>query len=243
MIKANQVIPEHTNDVTVRIATFDDEPVINAIYNEANINALNIFIESNFGSPLRLWLMAIACIAVGLLLPYAVEMLYVGYILTLVAAIVTFFPRLFYTSHTFLAADFQQGIVEYYAHEDRMLFVAEVNRVVVGMVGIAPPTEIDKSGHFRGLRKEGDAELSRMAISKLATGRGISKHLLNKAKLYCEEKGFKRMVLTTSTAQEVACKYLYPSFGFKVEKKFNVWWFGGIIDSVFFAYSLENKQK
>ena len=86
------------------------------------------------------------------------------------------------------------------------------------------------------MRKDGDAELVRMNVMPAYRGRGLSKKIFDTAKKHAKESGFRRIVLTTSTVQEVACLHLYPNLGFHKEREVRV--FSIDIYSVFFSMNL-----
>jgi GNAT superfamily N-acetyltransferase len=58
----------------------------------------------------------------------------------------------------------------------------------------------------------GDAELRRMSVDWSCQGFGISRQLFDALKAFCKEKGYKRIVLTTSEMQSAACA-MYPKVG------------------------------
>lgn len=118
--------------------------------------------------------------------------------------------------HYFLDKDLND-LENYYNKKSSALFIVEVDIVIAGMVGISP-ANINKKGHHKGFRKVGDAEMSRMNVLEEFRGLGLSRLLFNKVIEFCsQEKEYKRIILTTSNFQEVACSILYPKLGFSPE--------------------------
>jgi GNAT superfamily N-acetyltransferase len=133
---------------------------------------------------------------------------------------------------------------EYYNRKGNALFIAEVVdesgfKQVVGTAGVARAS-VNKGGHFKGLRQTGDAELKRLNIIESARGMGISKLLFDEVLKFCqdeENESYQRIILTTSSIQEVACNHLYPKLGFQELKVIHVLC---IFRIVFFARNIRN---
>jgi GNAT superfamily N-acetyltransferase len=106
----------------------------------------------------------------------------------------------------------------YFQKPNNILLLAEYGGQIVGLAGVRPATDID-AGFFSPLRKEGDAELAHLSILPRYQGYGFGKILLDEAIEFAKKKGFKRLVLSTSSLQNVARKVLFPKYGFTVEKK------------------------
>ncbi len=136
--------------------------------------------------------------------------------------------------------DFKEGLVKYYSEPgtDRLLVCIEVNDKIIGMVAVCE-AELDIKGHHAGLRKPGDAEMKRMNILSKYRGQGLSKVLFEVIKQHCRDRGFKRMVLSTSSFNHVACNYLYPKLGFRAENRKK---FAEGIEGVFFSMVLNEKE-
>ena len=64
-------------------------------------------------------------------------------------------------------------------------------------------------GNIDGWVAGEDAELRRMSVDRACRGAGVSRKLFEQLRTFCIEKGFKRVVLTTSEFQHDACK-IYP---------------------------------
>ncbi len=136
--------------------------------------------------------------------------------------------------------DFREGLVKYYNKpgSDRIIICIEINNKIIGMVA-ACEAELNIKGHHSGLRRPGDAEMKRMNILNKYQGKGLSKILFEVIKQHCRERGFKRLVLSTSSLNYVACKYLYPKLGFRAENR-KVFLEG--MEGVFYALPLEDKE-
>lgn len=109
----------------------------------------------------------------------------------------------------------------FFAQEKHAMFVAETNGRIVGTAGIRVPN-YTKGGPYKGLRREGDAELVRMNVSPSFQGRGISRLLLDAAVNFARQQGFHRLVLTSTTLQHVASSVVYPKYGFVKVKDFHI---------------------
>lgn len=120
--------------------------------------------------------------------------------------------------HLWFNKDFVQ-FMSYYSQPGSTLFVAESVSssspvpILVGMVGVAH-ANIKRGGHFKGLRKEGDAEMKRLCVVEGARGCGLGRRLINQVETFCKSYGYKRVMLTTSSIQEVACTHVYPRLGY-----------------------------
>ena len=116
-----------------------------------------------------------------------------------------------------LEADMKDPMSHYDAAKKRQFWVAvdDVTGAVVGTVAAedvsAPGTHGKEDGWV-----DGDAELRRMSVSPTVRGRGVGKLLFAQVKSFCEEQGFKRIVLTTTNLQADACNRLYPGLGFEL---------------------------
>ena len=65
-----------------------------------------------------------------------------------------------------------------------------------------------------GVKKEGwDARISRMYVKKSERGKGIGKHLMEKALAYCDKHKFTRIILTTF--KRMNSKGFYEKMGFR----------------------------
>ena len=84
---------------------------------------------------------------------------------------------------------------------------------------------------------DGDGELRRMSVARAARGRGVAQQLFSALRAHCEERGFKRVVLSTSTMQTDACERLYPKLGFET---LHVAPILGSVAVHFFAMELKN---
>jgi GNAT superfamily N-acetyltransferase len=92
----------------------------------------------------------------------------------------------------------------YFGREGQGFWVAEDVRVV-GMVGV------EKHAQNAG-------ELRRMAVEKAHRRKGISRKLLATAEAFCQECGYRQVVLSTSELQ-VAAMRLYESSGYRLVRK------------------------
>lgn len=140
--------------------------------------------------------------------------------------------------HLFHDKDFAD-MINYYNRDGYAAFVAEVkgkdgSTYIAGMVGVAE-ADVKKKGFFHGLRQEGDAEMKRLCILEKYRGLKISKLLFQEVVQFCKKHGYKRMMLTTSSVQEVAYKHLYPGLGFNVDKTHHQ----PVFDVFFFSKKLE----
>ena len=86
-------------------------------------------------------------------------------------------------------------------------WVAVEKGVVVGTVAVEP-----KQG------KKDAAELRRMSVAASHRRRGVSKLLYRELHKFAVDKGFERIVLSTSSLQQAAVK-IYDKFGFTCYKK------------------------
>lgn len=109
----------------------------------------------------------------------------------------------------------------YFSRNKHAMFIAEMDGIVVGTAGIRVPN-LKRSGKFKGLRKEGDAELVRMYVLPSHQGHGIGRQLMEATIQFARDEGFKRIVLTSSTLQHVATAVVYPKYGFVKEKDFHI---------------------
>ena len=75
-----------------------------------------------------------------------------------------------------------------------------------------------------------------MNVMPAYRGQGLSKKIFVATKMHAKETGFQRIILTTSTVQEVACLQLYPKLGFSKDREVRV--FAAEIYSVFYSMNL-----
>jgi len=107
--------------------------------------------------------------------------------------------------------------MQHYVHQDRSNFwVAISGDEVVGCVAVELPASCDASAPWDAA--SGEAELRRMSVAAGWQGRGISRMLFEELQQFCRQKGFRRIVLSTSSMQTTAVK-LYPRLGFSVVKQ------------------------
>lgn len=92
----------------------------------------------------------------------------------------------------------------YLAREDQGFWVADADDVV-GMVGIEH-------------RDDQTAELRRMAVQKTQRRKGIARKLLAKAEAFSRDRGYRRIVLSTSELQ-AAARTLYESSGYRLVRE------------------------
>ena len=91
----------------------------------------------------------------------------------------------------------------YFAALSNHFWVAEVDGVVKGMVGI------ESKGN-------GTAELRRMSVDKEVRRLGIASKLIEVAEDFCKSSGYKRISLTTVTLLVPAIK-LYEKYGYTLQ--------------------------
>jgi GNAT superfamily N-acetyltransferase len=106
---------------------------------------------------------------------------------------------------------------KYFAQPRSVMFVAEMDGKVIGMVGMKP-TDRSKGGRFDKFRREGDVELVRMNVSPSHHGLGVSRLLMEEVIRFAREEHFVRIILTSSGVSRIATQILYPKYGFRVEK-------------------------
>jgi GNAT superfamily N-acetyltransferase len=105
------------------------------------------------------------------------------------------------------------------------------------IVGTVAVEAADPSKEELGFRwQPGDAELRRMSVCRRAQGQGIAQRLFRELQTHAVSQGYRRIVLSTSTMQEDACRRLYPRLGFELVHRAPV--FGGV-HICFFALELE----
>ena len=96
-------------------------------------------------------------------------------------------------------------IEEYYlSRHDQGFWVADADDVV-GMVGIEH-------------REDQAAELRRMAVQKAQRGKGIARELIATAEAFSRDRGYRRILLSTSELQ-VAARRLYESSGYRLVRE------------------------
>lgn len=93
------------------------------------------------------------------------------------------------------------------------VFTAEADGIVVGRILVVEHVS---------LRSEVFAEVLGLVVSHDFRQKGIGTALIERAKEWSREKGFKMMRLRTNTKRKVANKF-YPEIGFKLEKVQNVY--------------------
>ena len=92
----------------------------------------------------------------------------------------------------------------YFRRDDQGFWIADPGKVV-GMVGVE--RHDDES-----------AELRRMAVAATHRRRGIGRALLATAETFCGERGYRRIVLSTSELQAPAAR-LYESSGYQLVRE------------------------
>ena len=96
--------------------------------------------------------------------------------------------------------------VAYYAAPRGAFWVA-VDATLGTVVGTVAVEAADAAQEDHGWRwKEGDAELRRMSVGPSARGKGVARRLLAEVRRHCEQHGFKRIVLSTTTMQTNAVR-------------------------------------
>jgi GNAT superfamily N-acetyltransferase len=224
-----------TEEVKFRRVEPSDEEQIKSIYYEANSATLKSFIENKLRT--RIWfLLSNILVAFGAFTQSWPIFLGTVASFAFLHSLPVFAPPLFYGISVNFARDFKEGLTKTYAKPFSTMIVAEKYGKVVGMVAIRPANVTQKS-HFKGLRVDGDSEMTRMAVARSERGTGLGKILLMKAKQFSQSQRYKRMILTTGSPQEIAVKYLYPNCGFVVDKVYPV--IGGFAHSYFMSLTLE----
>ena len=124
-----------------------------------------------------------------------------------------------------------KSIEKYYLQTKRSMFwVACIGTEVVGTIALDEIKEGNKEGW-----KVGDGELRRMSVKKTCRGKGISRQLFLNLKKFCQQKKYKRIVLSTSELQKVACKMYSDSYNFEIEKIIN---WNGLLNIKYFKLEL-----
>ena len=77
--------------------------------------------------------------------------------------------------------------------------------------------------------------MKRMNVMEKYRGKGLSKLMFQIIMQFCKESSYKRIVLTTSSFNYVACTYLYPKLGFIAQNRNR---FGRNMEGVFFSMDL-----
>ena len=94
----------------------------------------------------------------------------------------------------------------YLSHPRGNFWVAELESLVVGIVGIQPTGEED------------EAELRRMSVSSTVRRQGIGRRLLETTEDFCREKGYSRIGLSTVGILQPALA-MYRRHGYTTEKE------------------------
>ena len=115
-----------------------------------------------------------------------------------------------------LQTDMRSPCARYLSRRGSAFWVAvdDASESVVGIVGVDAPSA---AGDELGWRwEEGDVELRRMSVAPWARRRGVATALHAELRRFCEQWGYTRIVLSTSTLQATAHDALYPSLGYSV---------------------------
>ena len=108
-----------------------------------------------------------------------------------------------------LETDLKNIEKSYMSSDGSYMWVAEWNGKVVGMVGL-----IHNESHTPGV-----AELQRMSVSPVCRRMGIARKLLDALLKHAKDQQYKKIVLTTTSAQIPAIR-LYKKYGFKLIEVF-----------------------
>ncbi|PKB70471.1 MAG: hypothetical protein BZY87_10090 [SAR202 cluster bacterium Io17-Chloro-G6] len=111
-----------------------------------------------------------------------------------------------YVDHS-LSADLSDIPGHYLSHPRANFWVAESDDIgIAGMVGIQPTV------------LEEEAELRRMSVSSSARRQGIGRRLLDTTEVFCREKGYQRICLSTVGILQPALA-MYRGYGYKTVKE------------------------
>lgn len=223
--------------IVIRQAEEKDNAEMWNIFYEANVNTVYLFFEEKFGTQ-RWLLLFIALLLRALYAPTFDVFTRRAIFLVAIATSHIYVPGIFFRLIKVNDRDFRHGLAQFYNNNQpgHRLFVAEINSKVIGMVGVKKATE--RTNRFAGLTRPADAELTRMAISHTARGMGLGKKLLDEASSYCQKEGYERIILSTGSTNVVAVNYLYPRYGFILERSYDMPFLGGMFSSLFFSKDL-----
>jgi hypothetical protein len=82
--------------------------------------------------------------------------------------------------------------------------------------------------------------MKRMNVAEKYRGMGLSKLMFHIMLQQCKDWSSKRLVLTTSSFNYVACNYLYPKLGFVALNRNR---FGKDMEGVFFSLDLQPEKE
>lgn len=113
--------------------------------------------------------------------------------------------------HKSLDEDMRSPCTHYLTPHGSCVWVAvDGTGKLAGMVAVEPPSNQDSGWAWRA----GDTELRRMSVAPWARRKVVGGALFSELQRFCEQAGYERIVLATSTLQGVAHSYLCPRWGF-----------------------------
>ncbi len=129
---------------------------------------------------------------------------------------ILFYPQIFAFLSSHVILNFSSNLKDMYGTYSKpksTILLVEMDNKIIGMVGITS-ADTSKKGVHKGYRKDYDAELHRINILPKYQGLKISKVMIAKAFEFAKQNGYKRVVLTSSSFQYIACTYVYSKLGF-----------------------------
>ena len=140
---------------------------------------------------------------------------------------------------TCLHTDLDNMESTYLCQEKSHMWVAELDKKIIGMVALVP---LDDHEVSFGRRRETVGRLRRMAVSPEFRRLGVARKLLNELLNYARKIGYEQVILLTTSAQQAALSF-YPKHGFQlVTKKLANRALRGFYHYVY-CYDLERQNK
>lgn len=141
------------------------------------------------------------------------------YIVVLIALLITLFVALHIGFsryiQTCLHTDLDNVESTYLCQEKSHMWVAELDKKIIGMVALVP---LDDHEVSFGKRRETVGRLRRMAVLPEFRRLGVARKLLDELLNYARKIGYEQVILLTTSAQQAALRF-YPKHGFQLLSK------------------------
>ena len=136
----------------------------------------------------------------------------IALLLTLFIALHIGFSRYIQTC---LHTDLDNMESTYLCQEKSHMWVAELDKKIIGMVALVP---LDDHEVSFGKHREAVGRLRRMAVLPEFRRLGVARKLLNELLNYARKIGYEQVILLTTSAQQAALSF-YPKHGFQLVTK------------------------
>ena len=195
------------NQVTIRSFESSDHEECRELFAQGMWQLANPAMKMTLPRFLR-YAVCLSVLVVAIAMKYSFVVLPV-YLISVVVLSALLYVHIYMECYKFISYCLNTDLMDikssYMSDSSSHMWVAEWQGQVVGMVAV-----IHSDSHQHGV-----VELQRMSVSTATRRMGIAKKLLQKSLSFSKERGYKKMILSTTGAQAPAIS-LYKKAGFRI---------------------------